>query len=385
MGKYTIEDDHHHLWQYKQQGHLELAQRHAIELVRDFGNETLSFFGLAPENAYYLAPCGDGVVNYRLSGNVAVLPGDPVCKPGAFENVIGHFLNFCQRERCHLAIYQVHPAYLPLYRKLDLHSFKIGEEAILHPQAFTLSGKALANVRQSSRKAERAGVMLCWYDGSPPHKIVDQLQELSQVWLAETFGKGEIEMGFSLGRVSQLPAMAARAEIVADRLTPSKEDVLEVLPRLITGVAFDRAGQACAFVTCTPIYGTVQTPSTETGQCPQRHGWGWALDMMRRKPDAPYGVIDLLITRALQRCHMAGAEVFSLGLIALADNNQEMMPMQRELTSCIAPHIHLLKLHHMLMPFKQKFQPTWESRYLVISDSLALPKVVRALLRVHQS
>jgi phosphatidylglycerol lysyltransferase len=34
--------------------------------------------------------------------------------------------------------------------------------------------------------------------------------------------------------------------------------------------------------------------------------------------------------------------------------------------------------------FKKKFQPTWESRYLVYSNTLKLPKVGWALYRAHQ-
>src|SRR5262249_376925 len=37
-----------------------------------------------------------------------------------------------------------------------------------------------------------------------------------------------------------------------------------------------------------------------------------------------------------------------------------------------------------LFNFKKKFQPTWESRYLVYSDALSLPKIGWALYYVHQ-
>lgn len=142
---------------------------------------------------------------------------------------------------------------------------------------------------------------------------------------------------------------------------------------------------SCAFVTFTPIYGTVDTQSTGSGQHRLRRSWGWGLDLMRRKPVAPYGMIELLIERAIERFQAADAEVVSLGMIALADSNQEMAISQRQLASFISQHIHLLKSHHTLLQFKQKFQPAWESRYVVISDSLTFPKVALALLRVHQS
>jgi len=51
----------------------------------------------------------------------------------------------------------------------------------------------------------------------------------------------------------------------------------------------------------------------------------------------------------------------------------------------VSEQMRLLKTHRSLFHFKQKFQPCWESRYIVISSTLALPRTALALLRVHQS
>jgi len=372
-------------WEEAQQGCLGQGPRQILELVRDHGDETLSFFGLAPENAHYLAPSGNGVVNYRLSGDVAVLPGDPVCQPGACEEVLSHFLDFCQREHWHLAIFQAHPTYLPFYHKLGLHAFKIGEEAILHPQTFMLSGTAKATLRKSCHRAERAGVTLRWYDGAPPQTIMEQLRILSQAWLEEKSGKGAIEMGFSLGRLNELEAFAARADAIASTAPTPDEQIPRTLPRLVTGVAFDGAGQACAFISCTPIYGSVDIQVMGSSMLQSRCGWGWAVDLMRHRPEAPYGALKLLIEHALERFHGAGAEVLSLGVIALANSHQEMEPLQRALARGVAQHLQVLKSYQTLLRFKQDFQPSWESRYLVISERLSIPKVLWAVWQVHQS
>ena len=349
------------------------------ELIRSYGSHALAFFGLAPQNVHFLTPGGEGLVNYRLVSNVAVVPGDPVCAPEAFEQVTRSFLDFCALHHWRVAFYQASPGHLATYRALQLRAFKMGEEAILHPQTFTLRGSALANVRTSCRRAEREGVRIQWYEGVPPTEVLQQLEHISSAWLEHKAGKQASEMGFSMGRIDELIDTAEQAETVASISTPA--NILQTAaPRLVTAVATTSAGHACAFVTFTPIYGflTGEETAPEAMQ-----GWGWTLDLMRRVPDAPPGVIELLLVRAIERFRLCGAHVVSLGMVAMADTRQEMIPNQRLLASFVSDRLGLFETRHTLFKFKQKFHPCWESRYLVTNTTLGLPKIALAVLRLR--
>ena len=80
---------------------------------------------------------------------------------------------------------------------------------------------------------------------------------------------------------------------------------------------------------------------------------------------------------------LLGGGVISLGLVAWTDTRQEMTPLQRQLASLVTDRLHLLKSSHTLFNFKQKFQPCWQSRYIVASTTLALPKIALAVFRVR--
>jgi lysylphosphatidylglycerol synthetase-like protein (DUF2156 family) len=353
------------------------SERRAAELAWRFGGETMSFFALDPQNLRYLAPDGEGVVAYRLVNNVAVVPGDPICSSESRPRVTQAFLDLCQRNGWQVAIYQAHPDALPIYRACGLLVFKIGEEALVDPQRFTLSGSAMANVRTSSRRAEREGVSVRWYEDAPPAELYAQMRSLSRAWLRQKGARSEAEVGFSMGRLSELPAAAARARSIAELAEASAPQAAPV-PRLLTALAFDRQEHLCAFLSFTPIYGRYDPLSGG------RSGHGWALDLMRRAPDAPYGVMELLLVRAIERFRAAGAEVVSLGLIAACDTRQELSPGQRAIANFLLEHVHILEEHRTLFRFKQKFQPRWESRYVVASTTLALPLIALAILNAHQ-
>lgn len=347
---------------FLREGHCPQCQATA-ELTCCYGDHTLAFFGLAPENEHFVAPGGTGLVNYRLMHGVAIVAGDPICAPEAVEEVTRSFLKFCAAHRWRVAFYQARPDHLDAYRALKLRAFKMGEEAIIPLQSFTLQGSEMANVRTSCRRAEREGVCIHWYEGVPPAAIVRQLERVSDAWLESKGGAQAEETGFSTGRFDEILSSAQRAEWIAD-LEPDEQ---RTTPRFVTGVALANSGEVCAFVTFTPIYGAMSCA-------------GRALDLMRRSPDAPPGVMELLLVKAIERFRAEGMQVLNLGLSAWADSRQEMSAPQRQLASFITERLGLLGSPRTLFSFKQKFHPRWESRYLVTNAPLALPRIALAVL-----
>jgi len=342
------------------------------DLLHLYGSHSLAFFGLAEDVEHFLAPEEQGLIAYRVVNRVAVALGDPLCAPQAVEAVTRSFLAFCRARRWTVAFYQASPDFLAISRTLHLHAFKMGEEAMLFPQTFTLQGPTLAKVRTRCRHTEREGVQIQWYEGMLPASVMQQLTAVSNAWLASKGDQQTEETGFSTGKFNEIQTNARRADQLADLV-----QAFPALP-LVTGVAMTRSGRACAFVTFTPIYGMV-TGEENTGQ-----RWGWALDLMRRTADAPSGAIDLLLVQAMERFRVRGAHQVSLALVALADTRQEMAPLWRHLVDVAAQRMALFERRQTLFRFKQKFAPCWESRYLVASSRLALPEIALAVLRLRR-
>src|SRR5436305_10177416 len=211
---------------------------------------------------------------------------------------------------------------------------------------------------------------------------MQQLEQVSSAWLEHKANEHTEETGFSTGRLDELMKSAERADAIAHLSVPSYSSH-KAIPRFVTGVATTNAGAACAFVTFTPIYGGVTPETTTPGNQSSGPGWGWSLDLMRRVPDAPPGVMELLLVRAFERFQSCGAHVVSFGLVALADTRQEMTSVERKLVSLATDGLHLMEHRETLFNFTQKFQPSWQRRYLVTNTTLALPKIALAVLRLR--
>ena len=242
-----------------------------------------------------------------------------------------------------------------------LHSFKVGEEAIIDAAFFTLRGKRGAPVRHAVARAGREGLSArCWQGESIPEAVFAEMQGISMEWLATRHAK--TQMGFSMGR---FPADWSQ--------------------ELLTVVALDSHERTQAFLTWTPLYA----------------GNGWALDIMRRGEKTPPGAMELLIASSIEWAKARGCTSMSLGLaplaglgeVALTTTSSTAVREQRVRSSSLlersAAFLHrrgiVLDTYRSLYAFKAKFQPTWEPRYLIASEGQALPRILLALARVHDT
>ncbi|HYX50371.1 MAG TPA: DUF2156 domain-containing protein, partial [Ktedonobacteraceae bacterium] len=319
-------------------------ERHLVALnTRVYGKNSISYFALSEEKSYFFSSSRKVVIAYVLKGTVAVVAGDPIGPENELAGALQEFKAFCSQQDWTMVFWQVRNDLVDLYRSFGMHLLKIGEDAVINTQSFTLRGGAMANVRSSARRAEKEGLQVVFYQGQVQDvEQLAQIERISQKWLAQ---KGGAEMGFSMGQFN------------------SKGD-----PEQITALAVDQQNLVHAFVTFVPIYG--------------RKGWG--LDLMRRAERCVPGTMEFLLSRSIEFLKSCGAEMVSLGLAPLSNANNENASLLDNGIDALTHRFGNLKESQSLFHFKKKFQPTWESRYLVFSHTLTLPKVGWALYQAHQ-
>jgi lysylphosphatidylglycerol synthetase-like protein (DUF2156 family) len=122
---------------------------------------------------------------------------------------------------------------------------------------------------------------------------------------------------------------------------------------------------------------------------------GWALDLTRRRRDAPLGTMELLVVRSVEAARERGDAVVSLSLSALAKVDEtDRQPVSALETGVDEPDRareflmqHLARFYDFkgLFQWKKKFDPVFEDRFLVYPAPMALPSVAIALARAQSS
>jgi phosphatidylglycerol lysyltransferase len=315
-------------------------------LAWQYGEDSLSYFAKQADKRHFTAD-GRAFIGFRVRNRVAVAAGDPVGEPDAIPELVARFVDHCRVNDWVPVFYEASSRYLEAYRGCGLRWFKVGEEAVLDLPTWSMSGGAVAKVRQFVNKIRREApdLRVSEYRRRVPNPdLDDQLEDISSEWLA---GKKGGEMGFNLAVFS------------VDQLGDKR-----------TFIARRADGTVEAFVTWLPY----------------RAGRAAVLDAMRYRQTAPPGVMDLLIAESALAFKQEGLEALSLAVapLANADEGTAASPYDRAVR-LIFEHFSQVYGYRSLFQFKKKFAPRWEPRHLVFPRPDLLPRIAYAVVGVHYS
>ncbi|MGP8160280.1 MAG: bifunctional lysylphosphatidylglycerol flippase/synthetase MprF [Candidatus Dormibacteria bacterium] len=286
---------------------------------------------------------GGGVVGYQVRWGVAVAVGDPLTAPGLRKMAVRAFLNLCSGRRWVPCFFQTDATLRQSYRDAGFRVFKFGEEAIVEVSTFDLTSPARADARHELARARRAGLeAVTVWDPQTPASLSAELEQVSRDWLLVRGGR---EMGFSLGRL---------------------RDAVDSTTRYT--VAQDRSGRVHAF--CSWI---------RMGED------GIALDLIRRRPDAAAGAVDLCIVTAIERVRSDGVERLSLGSVPFRESLGDAPDgrLARGIRARLYARGAFGYSYRGLSHFKAKFASSWETRDVVLPRGPSSLLALAALIRLH--
>ena len=113
---------------------------------------------------------------------------------------------------------------------------------------------------------------------------------------------------------------------------------------------------------------------------------GWVGDLVRRSKGAPRGVIDYLIVSTIFKLRERGDKVLSLGMASLTNveaPDPEVSAFLDRIFDLVYERFKTVYHFKSLYHFKKKYEPVWESRYLMYPNPEALPLIIYAFLNAH--
>jgi phosphatidylglycerol lysyltransferase len=296
-------------------------------LIADVDDSTANLALLGDKNLLFNAQ-RTAFIMYQVSGHSWVAMGDPVGSAEGCEELAWEFLEHCDVMAVSPVFYQVKPQNLPLYIDLGLNLSKLGEEARVALDSFSLDGPARADLRQAHRRAARDGAQFEVVPRADIGAILPQLRAVSDAWLAS---KNTAEKRFSLGYFAD-----------------------EYLKNFECGVV-RRGGSIVAFANL----------------------WRGAhselsVDLMRYNDGAPKGVIDYLLIECMLWGRSQGFQWFNLGMAPLSGLEEHALaPTWHKLGRLVQRYGEVFYHFEGLRKYKEKFLPVWRPRYLAAPDGLA--------------
>jgi phosphatidylglycerol lysyltransferase len=304
----------------------------AARVARESGRADTNLATLG-DKALLFAESG-GLLMYAVSGRSWVSFGDPIGSPQQQTELAWRLKEMADRHGGRPVFYEVGSAHLPIYLELGLSLFKIGEEARVPLENFSLEGSDRRGMRRALARVEREGGV---FEIVPPHEVKALLPELERVsdgWLTS---KHTREKRFSLGFFDE--TYLSRFPIALVR----------------------REGRVVAFAN------VWLAPAREE----------MSVDLMRHESDAPHGVMEFLFIHLMLWGKEQGYRWFNMGMAPLSGfQRRALAPLWSRIGALLYRHGEHFYNFQGLRQYKGKFDPLWEPKYVACQGGLALPRVL---------
>jgi phosphatidylglycerol lysyltransferase len=305
----------------------------ALPVIRHSA-DTSANLALLGDKSLLFSDSGQSFLMYGVAHRSWVAMGDPVGCAEEREDLIWTFRDLADRVGAWGVFYQVSPDNLPLYVDAGLALSKLGEEARVRLEAFSLEGSSRATLRYAHKRAQRDGLAFRVAGVDEVPALLPRLRQISDEWLQT---RSVAEKGFSLGCFSEPYLCRFRMAVV------------------------EYSGQVIAFA------------DLWEGSAREE----LSADLMRHSSGAPGSVMDFLFIELMLWGRAQGYRWFNLGMAPLAGlEPHRLAPAWHKVGRLIYRYGEHFYNFEGLRQYKEKFLPEWRPRYLAAPGGLAQPRVL---------
>ncbi len=322
--------------EFKKVNHDDLREFEAF-VEKYEANEYTSLFYLRDKNMFFNEKKTVMFLYKPYSNHIMVL-GDPIGRREDFERAIDELVNWAAESHMDVSFYEVSGKNLSLYADQGFSFVKQGMDALVDLKTFTIAGKKNKSLRHALNYMEKFDIYFEIVEPPFADDFYDQIKEVSADWLGS-----KKEMGYSLGGLDDF--YIKRHPIAVLRSKDRIEGFANFLP----------------------------IPNSKK----------FTIDLMRFRKDSPNGVMDALFINLMLWAKDQGYEEFILGMAPLANvGGYKYSRYKENILKYVYDFGEKVYGFKGLKSYKEKFNPRWESRYLIYKNDRILPGLLFAYLSI---
>ena len=303
-----------------------------LDLVTHHSTTSEDFFKLWPmDKAYFFNYDRMAAIAYKTVAGSALVVGDPIGPPAAFKVIISDFEDYCRLNDWTPAFIHTEETRLNIYKQMGYDYQKIGEEALIDIPQFTEKVGSNKYFRHINNKFTKLGYKCDSLE--PPHsaQTLGRLRQISDDWLAVP---GRAERGFMMGYFSN--------------------EYMQLCQLLVVR---NQADEIEGFMNQLPVYRLEAN-----------------FDFLRHSQNSPGNINDYLMLNFINS--LAGQKINTLNmglapLSGLADDRSGESQLINNFLNFAYVNCGRFYSFQGLKRFKSKYEPSWQSRYIVYRGGLS--------------
>ena len=290
---------------------------------------------LLGDKRFLFSDSGKAFIMYRVKGKSWIALGDPVGPAAEHEKLVLTFRELCDRYGGWSVFYLVDAEGLSLYVDLGLSLLKVGEDARVPLERFSLTGHERRELRKAHDRVLEQGVDFAIVGSHEVPALIPELERVSNDWLAHlaTTERGFLRGSFSPDYVARFPCAVVRQD-----------------KRII------------AFAILWVSGGKEEL----------------ALGLLRYHRDAPKGIMEFMVIELMVGGRARGYRWFDLGMVPLARHERQLPdPLWHLIGRMVYRQSEHFQDSDSHRRFAAALDPVWRPKYLASPGGLKTTRILR--------
>lgn len=293
------------------------------------GSSVIHFINLN-DKFVYMNKDEDVMLQYQVYANKLVVLGNLVGNENKFFESIQEFYEMSDRYGYIPVFTAIDEKMIPHLHETGYEFIKLGEEASVNLESFTLEGRKMKSVRNALSRVEKEGYTFEMIYPPFSNDFLEEIKNISDEWL-----EGRPEKGFSVGFFDE-----------------------EYLSLDAIAIVKNKDGEIKGFTNLMPMYDGNKTLS---------------IDLMRFSKDSCNGIMDFIFVNLFKHGIEHGYSRFNMGMAPLSNVGRSKYSFLREkMAAKIYSHGQHFYSFEGLKKFKEKYCESWDGRYMAYKKRTSL-------------